>query len=117
MIVAIIRIPRPPEAQAAAGLEARFAERLGFVQGSEGFISFELLRPVEGAEHYLSISRWADRAAFNAWTASTYNAQAHGRPAAGAEGGPPAGAPAGAAHGAGGPPRTQVVELYEVAVP
>lgn len=116
MIVAIIRIPAPPEAQ-AAGLEARFAERLGFVQGAEGFIGFELLRPVEGAEHYLSISRWADRAAFDAWTASTANAQAHGRPAAGAGGDAPAGAPAGHGHGGGGPPRAQVVELYEVAVP
>jgi heme-degrading monooxygenase HmoA len=113
MIVAIIRIPRPAEAQAAAGLEARFAERLGFVQGAAGFAGFELLRPVEGADHYLSISRWADRAAFDAWAASNANAQAHGRPA------PPAGAgaPAGQGHGAGGPPRPQVVELYEVAVP
>ncbi len=119
MIIAIIRIPRPPEAQAASMLEARFAERLGFVQGSEGFIGFELLRPVEGAEHYLSISRWADRAAFNAWTASTNNAQAHGRPAPPAEGTTPTEAPAGHGHGpgAGGPPRAQVVELYEVAVP
>ena len=50
MIVAIIRIPRPAEAQAAAGLEARFAERLGFVQGAAGFAGFELLRPVEGAD-------------------------------------------------------------------
>jgi heme-degrading monooxygenase HmoA len=113
MIVAIIRIPRPAEAQAAAGLEARFAERLCLVQGAEGFIDFELLRPVEGAEQYLSISRWADRAAFDAWAASAANAQAHGRPAAAEHG--PAAAPAG--HGAGGPPRPQVVELYEVAVP
>lgn len=111
MIVAIIRIPRPAEAQAAAGLEARFAERLGFVQGAEGFIDFALLRPVEGAEHYLSISRWADRAAFDAWAASNANAQAHGRPAAQGD------APAGHGHGTGGPPRPQVVELYEVAVP
>jgi heme-degrading monooxygenase HmoA len=116
MIVAIIRIPRPAEAQAAAGLEARFAERLGFVQGAAGFAGFELLRPVEGADHYLSISRWADRAAFDAWAASNANAQAHGRPAP-AAGGAPAEAPAGHGHGAGGPPRPQVVELYEVAVP
>jgi heme-degrading monooxygenase HmoA len=113
MIVAIIRIPRPADDQAAAGLEARFAERLGLVQGAEGFIGFELLRPVEGADQYLSISRWADRAAFDAWAGSTANAQAHGRPAPAAEGG----APAGHGHGAGGPPRPQVVELYEVAVP
>ena len=115
MIVAIIRIPRPAEAQAAAGLEARFAERLGLVQGAEGFIDFELLRPVEGAEHYLSISRWADRAAFDAWAAGAANAQAHGRPAG--SGHAPAAAPAGHGPGAGGPPRPQVVELYEVAVP
>jgi len=112
MIVAIIRIPRPADEQAAAGLEARFAERLGLVQGAEGFMDFELLRPVEGADQYLSISRWADRAAFDAWAGSAANAQAHGRPAP-VEGG----APAGHGHGAGGPPRPQVVELYEVAVP
>jgi heme-degrading monooxygenase HmoA len=101
MIIAIIRIPRPADPAAAAALEARFAERLPLVAQAPGFRGFELLRPVEGSDMYLSVSRWADRAAFDAWVQSSYNAQAHGRPAG------EAGAP-------GGPPRTQV-ELYEVA--
>src|SRR5215216_1556991 len=101
MIVAIVRVPRPADPAAAAALEQRFAERLPLVAGAPGFRGFELLRPVEGSDTYLSISRWADRAAFDTWTASTYNAQAHGRPA----GAPPGGGSGGAA---GRPPRTAV---------
>lgn len=81
MIIAIVRIPRPADPAAAAALEGRFAERLPLVAGAPGFLGFELLRPLEGSDQYLSISRWADRAAFDAWVAGSANAQAHGRPA------------------------------------
>jgi heme-degrading monooxygenase HmoA len=101
MIIAVVRVPRPQDPAAATALEQRFAERLGMVSQAPGFLGFELLRPVEHEGTFLSISRWADRAAFDAWAGSTYNAQAHGRPA-------DAGAAPPAARGG--------VELYEVAV-
>jgi len=98
MIVAIIRMPRPADPAAAAGMEQRFAERLALVATAPGFLGFELLRPLDHADGYLSISRWADRAAFDAFAGGGANAQAHGRPA-----------------GSGGPPGGSA-ELYEVAV-
>ena len=96
MLVAIVRIPAPPDPAAAAAMEQRFAERLPAVAGAPGFLGFELLRPAEGGHEYLSVSRWASRADFDAWANGAGNAQAHGRPA-------------GAARPTGG------AELYEVA--
>jgi heme oxygenase (mycobilin-producing) len=66
-------------------LEERFAARAGSVERADGFEHFELLRPVEGTDHYLVYTRWRDRAAFDAWTASRSfaagHAEASGRPA------------------------------------
>ena len=106
MLVAIVRIPAPPDPEAAAAMERRFAERLPGVQQSPGFAGFELRRPSEGTREYLSISRWQTRADFDAWVNSAANAQAHGRPASAAPGGH-----GGHSAGAGLPPG---VELYEV---
>ncbi|HMA35081.1 MAG TPA: antibiotic biosynthesis monooxygenase [Chloroflexia bacterium] len=105
MLVAIVRVPAPPTAEAAAVMEQRFADRVPLVAQAAGFLGFELLRPADGAPEYLSISRWASRADFEAWRTSTYNAQAHGRPAA----------PAGDAPSSGPAPQRGAVELYEVA--
>ncbi len=109
MLVAIVRVPAPPTPEAAAMLERRFAERLPQVAEARGYRGFELLRPSDGASHYLSISRWHSRADFDAWVASASNAQAHGRPAS-TGGAPP---PSGPAPGAGGG-MPGGVELYEV---
>ena len=129
MIVAIVTIPAPSGEDAAQAMEQRFAENLHFVEKAPGFAGFELLRPLEGDDHYLSISKWKTRADFEAWAASEANARAHGRPAADGEGhGHGAGAPAGhgtaAAHGGAGAHAAAAgghhqlpggVALYEVA--
>ncbi|MDQ2807678.1 MAG: antibiotic biosynthesis monooxygenase, partial [Chloroflexota bacterium] len=74
MLLAIVRVPAPPTPEAAAELERRFAERLPQVAHAPGFAGFELLRPTEAGGPYLSVSRWATRADFDAWRHSTYNA-------------------------------------------
>ena len=51
-------------------LEERFAARAGEVETVDGFESFELLRPTEGTDRYLVVTRWRDAAAFEAWTSS-----------------------------------------------
>lgn len=51
-------------------LEERFAARAGEVETVDGFESFELLRPTEGTDRYLVVTRWRDEAAFTAWMSS-----------------------------------------------
>ncbi len=58
-------------------LEARFAARMGTVEGSEGFLGFELLRPVAGEGRYFVYTRWRDEEAYAAW-ASGGAREAHG---------------------------------------
>ena len=48
-------------------LEARFAARMGAVEGTAGFEGFELLRPVAGEERYFVYTRWADEGSYRAW--------------------------------------------------
>lgn len=48
-------------------LERRFAARLHAVEGSPGFLGFELLRPVAGDTRYFVYTRWADEESFQAW--------------------------------------------------
>lgn len=55
----------------------RFAERTGAVDGAEGFEGFELLRPNDGRETWLVVTRWRDDAAFEAWKASPAFAHGH----------------------------------------
>lgn len=38
-------------------LEQRYASRVGTVEGSDGFVWFELLRPIEGTDQYLAHRR------------------------------------------------------------
>ncbi|MCX4473337.1 Heme-degrading monooxygenase HmoB [Micromonospora sp. MW-13] len=63
-------------------LERRFAARAGAVQGSPGFLGFELLRPVGGEKRYFVYTRWETEEAYQAWAAGPSRA-AH----AGGEGG------------------------------
>ncbi len=47
--------------------KARFAARLGSVEGSPGFISFELLRPVAGEDRYFVYTKWESEQAYQQW--------------------------------------------------
>lgn len=49
-------------------LERRFAARMGAVEGTPGFLGFELLRPVAGETRYFVYTRWEDDAAYQAWS-------------------------------------------------
>lgn len=48
-------------------LERRFANRLHAIEGTAGFLSFELLRPVSGDQRYFVVTHWVDDASFQAW--------------------------------------------------
>ena len=48
-------------------LERRFASRAGAVEGTAGFLGFQLLRPVRGEDRYFVITEWADEESFAAW--------------------------------------------------
>ncbi|MEV8509406.1 antibiotic biosynthesis monooxygenase [Actinoplanes sp. NPDC051475] len=49
-------------------LEQRFAARQGAVENAEGFLGFELLRPVKGETRYFVYTRWESEEAFQAWS-------------------------------------------------
>ncbi|MFI0794578.1 antibiotic biosynthesis monooxygenase family protein [Micromonospora rubida] len=63
-------------------LERRFAARAGAVEGSPGFLGFELLRPVAGEKRYFVYTKWETEEDYHAWAAGPSRA-AH----AGGEGG------------------------------
>ena len=48
-------------------LEKRFAARAGAVEGSPGFLGFELLRPTAGDNRYFVYTRWESEDAYRAW--------------------------------------------------
>lgn len=48
-------------------LEKRFAARAGAVEGAEGFLGFQLLRPVKGEDRYFVVTQWTDDAAYETW--------------------------------------------------
>lgn len=58
-------------------LEARFAARADAMKEVEGFLGFELLRPVAGDERYFVYTRWVDQAAYEAWRDSERFASGH----------------------------------------
>ncbi len=64
-VVKINAITVPP--QARAELEKRFADRAGTVEGTPGFLGFQLLRPVRGEDRYFVVTHWEDDASFEAW--------------------------------------------------
>lgn len=55
----------------------RFGERVGAVDGQEGFLGFELLQPTDDRATWLVITRWRDEAAFDAWRSSPAFAHGH----------------------------------------
>jgi heme-degrading monooxygenase HmoA len=71
-------------------LARRFAARAGAVDHAEGFEGFELLRPTDGRDTWLVVTRWRDQEAFERWVASPAfahghegaNASSQGRPVA-----------------------------------
>ena len=80
-VVKINAITVPPEA--GKELERRFAERAHSVQGSPGFLGFQLLRPVQGEDRYFVVTHWADEESFIAWRdgdARAAHAGEHGKP-------------------------------------
>lgn len=70
-------------------LAKRFADRAHAVDDQQGFEGFELLRPTDGRDRWLVVTRWRDEESFVAWTSSP--AFAHGH--AGADRPAPSGAP------------------------
>ncbi|PWN01106.1 antibiotic biosynthesis monooxygenase [Nocardioides silvaticus] len=52
---------------AGAHLEERFAARAGTIDGSPGFLGFQLLRPVAGDDRYFVVTHWEDEESFAAW--------------------------------------------------
>jgi len=48
-------------------LEKRFAHRAHTVDGSPGFLGFQLLRPVKGEDRYFVVTQWEDEDSFAAW--------------------------------------------------
>ena len=66
MAVVKINAIEVPEGSGAE-LERRFAHRLGAVEGTPGFLGFELLRPVAGETRYFVYTRWETEEAYRAW--------------------------------------------------
>ena len=50
-------------------IERRFAARKRLVDAAEGFVEFELLRPVVGEKRYFVVTRWDTREHYDAWVA------------------------------------------------
>lgn len=48
-------------------LEKRFANRAHSVDGSKGFLGFQLLRPVKGDDRYFVVTQWESEQAFADW--------------------------------------------------
>jgi heme-degrading monooxygenase HmoA len=58
-------------------LARRFAHRAGAVDQAPGFEGFELLRPTDGRDTWLVVTRWRDDDAFDAWVSSPAFAHGH----------------------------------------
>jgi heme oxygenase (mycobilin-producing) len=94
-----INVLQVPEGRGEV-LEQRFAARAGEVEKVDGFESFELLRPTEGFDRYLVVTRWRDEEAFQGWLSSQAFQRGHAQ--SGGEGGPQAGGTGGHPGGSGG---------------
>jgi heme-degrading monooxygenase HmoA len=68
-------------------LAHRFARRAGAVDNAEGFEGFELLRPTDGRDTWLVVTRWRDNTSFEAWVASPAFGHGHRGDAGGGDGG------------------------------
>ena len=58
-------------------LAQRFAARAGAVDNAEGFEGFDLLRPTDGRDTWLVMTRWRDQDSFEKWVASPAFAHGH----------------------------------------
>lgn len=76
MSVVKINVLEVPEGKGDV-LEQRFASRAGEVDKVDGFESFELLRPTEGTDRYLVVTKWRDEASFKAWMDSAAFQRGH----------------------------------------
>jgi heme oxygenase (mycobilin-producing) len=87
-----INVLQVPEGRGEV-LEQRFAARAGEVEKVDGFESFELMRPTEGFDRYLVVTRWRDEAAFQGWLQSSAFQRGHAQagPGGGETGGHPGG--------------------------
>ena len=79
MAVVKINAIEVPEG-AGPELEKRFGARHGAVEGSPGFLGFELLRPVKGETRYFVYTRWESDEAYQAWAAKAFGNHGGGRP-------------------------------------
>jgi heme-degrading monooxygenase HmoA len=77
MIVTCNRIP--VNLEHAAAFEARFADRASLVDGMPGFISFQLLRPLNEGDPYIVMTFWESDEAFKNWTQSAEFKEGHAR--------------------------------------
>ena len=64
-VVKINAISVPPEAHEE--LEKRFSNRAHTVDGTPGFLGFQLLRPVKGDNRYFVYTKWESEEAFQNW--------------------------------------------------
>jgi heme oxygenase (mycobilin-producing) len=63
----------------AEQFETRFRERAGLVDRMPGFISNQVLRPVNAGDPYVVMTLWERREDFVAWTESDEFRQGHAR--------------------------------------
>lgn len=70
-------------------LARRFAERAGAVDQADGFEGFELLRPTDGRDTWLVVTRWKDVASFEAWVSSPAFGHGHRQAGEGSDDRPP----------------------------
>jgi heme oxygenase (mycobilin-producing) len=90
MSVVKINVLQVPEGRGEI-LEQRFAARAGEVEKVDGFESFELLRPTEGFDRYLVVTRWRDEDAFQGWLHSAAFQKGHAQSGGEPSGGEPSG--------------------------
>jgi heme oxygenase (mycobilin-producing) len=107
VLVSVVKINvlQVPEGRGEV-LEQRFAARAGEVEKVDGFESFELMRPTEGFDRYLVVTRWRDEESFQGWLTSNAFQKGHAQ-AGGGEGASAGGHPGGSEGGgeeAGGHP-------------
>lgn len=77
MITVANRIFVKPEF--AAAFEERFRQRAGLVDRMPGFISNQVLRPVNPGDPYVVLTWWESRDAFEVWTRSDEFREGHAR--------------------------------------
>lgn len=63
----------------AEAFEERFRSRAGLVDGMPGFLSNQVLRPVNEGDPYVVLTFWESRAHFEGWIASDAFTKGHAR--------------------------------------